>query len=77
MTPWGMRPVKASLWVCGKFCKSAIGRAPMDQQNQDHLGICEESQAPRGPTESKSLGVLQESLLANPSGAWGNHKMKR
>lgn len=49
----------------------------MDQQNQDHLGICEESQAPRGPTESKSLGVLQESLLANPSGAWGNHKMKR
>ena len=46
MIPWGMQPVKASLWVCGKFCRSAPGRAPTDQQNQDHLGICEESQAP-------------------------------
>ena len=46
---------------------------PMDQQHQDHLGICEESQAPCGLTESEPLCGMQESVLANPLGVWGNH----
>ena len=45
----------------------------MGQQHQDHMGICEESQAPSGPTEPESLGGVQEFVLASPSGTWGNH----
>ena len=59
--------------ACGKFCRSITGRSPLGRQHQDHVGICEESQAPSGPTEPESLGGVQEFVLTSPSGTWGNH----
>lgn len=69
MTPQGMQPVKASLWeiLSEHFWKSGPWPSSVEVPWEPVRSL-----QPRGPTESESHGGVQESVLANPSGVWGN-----